>query len=153
MLRFVPLRALAVLAVAGLTFGCASAQGATTSSTRQQLDFGVKMAEQGLWNEAVFRFEQARTLDPRNVRVLNNLAISYEAVGRFDDALATYRSALEVDANERRVRQNYTRFLEFYQSFKVRKAAPPAATPAPPGETPPPPAATPAPPPPAGSGS
>jgi len=152
MLRFVPLRALAVLAVAGLAFGCASAQGETTSSARQQLDFGVKMAEQGLWNEAVFRFEQARTLDPRNVRVLNNLAISYEAVGRFDDALAAYRSALEVNANERRVRQNYTRFLEFYQSFKVRKA-PPAATPAPPAEAPAPPGATPAPPPPSGSGS
>ena len=130
-------RVLAGLVAAMLAWGCASSRADSPDAARQQLEFGVQMAEQGLWNEAVFRFEQARTLAPRDVRVLNDLAVAYEAVGRFDDALKTYRSALEVEADQRRVRQNYTRFLEFYQSYKVRKAPPDAAGAPPP---PPPPA-------------
>lgn len=133
MRRTVPLRALAGVAALAVAFGCASSRAATSGSARQQLAFGVEMAQQGLWNEALFRFEQARTLAPRDVRVLNNLAVAYEAVGRFDEALTAYKSALEVAADNRRVRQNYTRFLEFYQSFKApRPAAPaPAAPPVP----------------------
>jgi Flp pilus assembly protein TadD len=130
MLGSVPLRALVGSVAAALVLGCASSRAADAGAAREQLDFGVSMAERGLWNEAMFRFEQARTLAPKDVAVLNNLAVAYEAVGRFDDALATYRAALEIAADQRRVRQNYTRFLEFYQSYKARPApAVPAVAP------------------------
>lgn len=120
-----------------LSGGCGSAGPAAAAGS--QLKFGIEMAQRGLWNEALFRFEQARLEDPRNPRVLNNLAVSYEAVGRFDDALTTYKSALEAAPDNRRLRQNYSRFVEFYQSFRPKK----------PSETPPPQAATA----PSGSGS
>ena len=127
--------------------GCGSAPAAAPGKLGDQLAFGVEMAQRGLWNEATFRFEQARALEPRDRRVLNNLAVSYEAVGRFDDALATYKSALEAAPGDRKLRQNYTRFLEFYQSYKVRRPAAPAATAAAPEPDPAPPAESSAPPP------
>jgi tetratricopeptide (TPR) repeat protein len=155
MTRSAPLRALFGLLAAGLVMGCGSAPTAAPAKLGDQLAFGVEMAQRGLWNEAMFRFEQARALEPRDRRVLNNLAVSYEAVGRFEDALAAYKSALEAAPGDRKLRQNYTRFLEFYQNYKVRKPADPAASaaapetaPAPPAESPaPPPAESPAPPP------
>jgi Flp pilus assembly protein TadD len=107
--------------------GCGSAPAAAPAKPGDQLAFGVEMAQRGLWNEAMFRFEQASNLEPRDRRVLNNLAVSYEAVGRFEDALATYKRALEAAPADRKLRQNYTRFLEFYQNYKVRKPAEPAA--------------------------
>jgi Flp pilus assembly protein TadD len=128
---------LAAALIASFATGCASSRGAETVAA--QLDFGVQMAERGLWSEALFRFEQANRLEPGDQRVLNDLAVSYEAVGRFDDALATYKKALETAPDNRRVRQNYTRFLEFYQSFRAKRPAP--GEPAPqlgPPSTPPP---------------
>lgn len=111
-------------------------------SAQRQLGFGVQMAQRGLWSEALFRFERAHQIDPNSFRVLNNLAVAYEANGRFDEALATYRRALALDPANRDLRRNYARFVEFYQSFRPAEAgevdagaagapaAPPAAEPA-----------------------
>ena len=147
--RPAPLRALLTLLAAGLALGCGSAPATAPGKLGDQLRFGIEMAQRGLWNEAMFRFEQARALEPRDRRVLNNLAVSYEAVGRFDDALATYKTALEAAPGDRKLRQNYTRFLEFYQNFKIRKPADPAAPAATPGPAPEPAPEAPATPPPA----
>lgn len=108
-----------------------------------QLAFGVDMARRGLWSEALFRFHQAERLDPNNPRVYNNLAVAYEATGDFDKALEYYQRALRASPENRELRANYTRFVEFYQGFKPQEqkdgaAAPTAGTPAgAPAETPP----------------
>lgn len=117
--------------------GCSS-RGAVTDASAQ-VKFGVDMAKRGLWNEALFRFEQAQEIGSTDTRVLNNLAVSYEAVGRFEDALETYRQAVQADPNNRALRQNYSRFLEFYQAFRPKKPAEPQPaeqTPPPTGGTP-----------------
>jgi len=106
----------ALLAVS-TAIGCASSGGAD-SRAGSQLDFGVDMARRGLWNEALFRFEQAREQRPADPAVLNNLAVAYEAVGRFDDALAAYKEATRIAPGERDVKRNYSRFLEFYQNYR-----------------------------------
>jgi tetratricopeptide (TPR) repeat protein len=125
----------ALLAAIAALAGAGALSAADSGSAKAQLEFGVSMARRGLWNEAVFRFEAARRVEPGNVQALNNLAVAYEAVGRFDDALAAYRDALKADPNHRRLRQNYQRFVEFYQSFRPRAAAGEAA-PAPPAALP-----------------
>jgi len=124
--------------------GCASGAGSGTSlDVGAQIEFGVDMAKRGLWNEALFRFEQARKHGRSSTSVLNNLAVAYEAVGRFDDALATYREAVQADPDNRALRQNYSRFLEFYQAFRPKKPAAPggetdAGKTVPPANEPPP---------------
>lgn len=87
-------------------------------TAKEQVEFGVKMASRGLWSEALFRFRQADRLDPGNPDILNNLAVAHEALGMFEEALESYRKALEVAPSDKGIRRNYSRFVEFYQSFK-----------------------------------
>ncbi len=114
---------LAALFTAGCGSGGASARPAGAAS-KSQLEFGVEMANRGLWNEALFRFEQARSTRPGDAKVLNDLAVAYEAVGRFEEARTTYEEALKVAPGNRDIKKNYTRFVEFYQNFKPAKPAP-----------------------------
>ena len=115
--------ALAVALSLGYTASPADAQEplARTSQVtdaKEQLAFGVKMARRGLWSEALFRFKQARRLDPSNPRVLNNMAVAYEALGHFDKALETYQEAVRLQSSDRDLRKNYSRFVEFYRAFR-----------------------------------
>ncbi len=83
-----------------------------------EISFGVKMAKRGLWSEALFRFKRAAEQRPNDSKILNNLAVAYEAVGQYDNALLAYREALKANSNNRELRRNYSRFIEFYQAFK-----------------------------------
>lgn len=123
-------------ALAGLAVGCTAAK--PPIDPRSQLRFGVEMAQRGLWNEALFRFQVARDRAPDDPRANNNLAVALEAVGRFDEALAAYREAIRLDPANRQLKQNYSRFVEFYQGFRPPAPAgsAPAATPVPPPAAP-----------------
>jgi tetratricopeptide (TPR) repeat protein len=94
------------------------ATGADEAS--RQLEFGTDMAKRGLWSEALFRFKQADRLAPGNSRILNNIAVSYEALGLFDQALEAYQAALRASPEDRELRGNYSNFAEFYQNFRPR---------------------------------
>jgi Tfp pilus assembly protein PilF len=153
----------AVLVFAALLPLAACSGNSQPSQASSQLSFGVDMARQGLWKEALFRFTEAAKLDPGNARIQSNLGVAYEASGQFDKALSSYQKALQLAPNDKGIRSNYSRFVEFYQGYKgekkagapktttttTNKAAPPAAAPPPtpgipepsiPGDTPPPPA-------------
>ena len=104
-----------------------------TATPTAQLDFGVDMARRGLWSEALVRVRQAERAIPGDAQVLNNLAVAYEALGRFDVALDHYRRARKSAPNDKAVRQNYSRFVEFYRAFKPDDSEAPTlgATPSP----------------------
>ncbi|MEM6792822.1 MAG: tetratricopeptide repeat protein [Acidobacteriota bacterium] len=87
-------------------------------TTPAQLDFGVEMARRGLWSEALFRFRQARQINPNDARILNNMAVAYEALGQFEKALEHYQDAIKADPTNRDLRRNYSRFVEFYRAFR-----------------------------------
>jgi tetratricopeptide (TPR) repeat protein len=94
---------------------------------QSQVEFGVDMAQRGLWSEALFRFRQAEKLGDTRASVLNNIAVAYEALGLFDQAEEYYKKGLEQDPRNVGLKRNYSRFVEFYQSFKPdQPAAPPA---------------------------
>lgn len=111
---------LAGLALAGLLGACGSS-GTRAPDAASQTAFGVAMAQQGLWSEALFRFERAHDMEGPRSEALNNLAVASEALGRFDQALEYYREALALDPGNRDLKNNYDRFVSFYESFQPRQ--------------------------------
>ena len=117
-------RFLAVLSLAVLTAlaSPAFAKGKNPDTKDAQLSFGIRMARRGLWSEALFRFQQAERLEPGNARVLNNVAVAYEALGRFELALDYYQRAIQAAPSNADMKRNYSRFVEFYRAFKAADA-------------------------------
>jgi Flp pilus assembly protein TadD len=79
---------------------------------RRQVDFGIEVARQGLWREAIYRWERAVELDPTYAEAYNNLAIAYEHDGDLDKAAGAYEKALALEPNNPSIRQNYELFEE-----------------------------------------
>jgi len=94
-----------------LLLGSAAALAAEESAARQ-IDFGLKVAQQGLWQEARFRFERAVAAEPGNAAALNDLAVALEQMGDFAGARTAYEKALEIKPNDVYIQQNYDLFRE-----------------------------------------
>lgn len=83
----------------------------------EEVEFGFKAARRGYWQEALERFQLADELTPNQPRILNNIAVAFEANGRFEEARAAYRTGLELDPSNSALRKNLQRFEEFYATF------------------------------------
>jgi Flp pilus assembly protein TadD len=81
-------------------------------SAQRQIDFGLKVAQKGLWQEARFRFERAVQEEPGNAAALNNLAVALEQMGDFAGARKAYEKALELKPDDVYIQQNYDLFRE-----------------------------------------
>ncbi len=79
---------------------------------RAQVDFGINVAQRGLWREAIYRWEKATEIDPTYAAAFNDLAIAYEHEGQLDKARKAYERALELEPNNSQIRQNYELFKE-----------------------------------------
>ena len=91
------------------------------SEAKEHVDFGIAVAQRGLWREAAFRWQQAVELDPTYAEAWNNLGIGYEQLGRFDDARKAYEKALEIDPANTFIRNNYDLFREIYDRQNRRR--------------------------------
>ena len=79
---------------------------------KQQVEFGIQVAQRGLWHEAIYRWERAAQLDPTYAAAFNNLAVAYEHEGQLAKARGAYEKALALEPNNALVRQNYDLFKE-----------------------------------------
>ena len=79
---------------------------------KEQVKFGIKVAQLGLWREALAHWERAIKLDPTYAQAYNNLAIGYEQQGDFEKARNAYQKALELNPNNQYIKQNYELFKE-----------------------------------------
>ena len=79
---------------------------------KAQVKFGIRVAQLGLWREALAHWERAVKLDPTYAPAYNNLAIGYEQQGDFEKARTAYQKALELNPNNQYVKQNYELFRE-----------------------------------------
>ena len=84
---------------------------------KESAEFGTRMARQGLWREAEFRWKQALEIRNNDSRLLNNLAVALETQGRYDEALELYRKALKLDPKNKHIKRNY----EALQTFMDRQ--------------------------------
>jgi Flp pilus assembly protein TadD len=102
--------AVVFLVVSFLAGPAAIAQEA--KSAKSQVDFGIAVAQRGLWKEALYRWQRAVELDPGYAAAWNNLAIAYEHVGNFTEARKAYEKALALDPKNLFIKQNYELFKE-----------------------------------------
>ena len=82
------------------------------SDARGQVDFGIAVAQKGLWREATYRWERASTIDPNYAAAWNNLGIAYEHEGLFGQAREAYETALDLEPDNIMIQQNYDLFRE-----------------------------------------
>jgi Tfp pilus assembly protein PilF len=81
-------------------------------AAKKHVEFGITVAQKGLWREAIYRWEQAAKIDPNYPAAFNNLAIAYEHEGQFEKARKAYERALELQPDNQLIRQNYELFKE-----------------------------------------
>ena len=79
---------------------------------RSQVEFGINVAQKGLWREAIYRWEKATEIDPTYSAAFNDLAIAYEHEGQLDKARKAYEKALQLDPNNTQIQQNFELFKE-----------------------------------------
>ena len=108
------IRAQAIVAVTTvlLVTGDSMTAADTMSAAKAQVEFGIAVAQKGLWREAVYRWERAVDLDPSYAAAWNNLGIAYEHAGQFDKARDAYERALDLEPSNMLIQQNYDLFRE-----------------------------------------
>ena len=82
------------------------------SEAKSQVEFGIAVAQKGLWREAQYRWLRATEIDPTYAAAFNNLAIAYEQQGDAEKARAAYEKAVALEPNNLQIRQNYDLFKE-----------------------------------------
>lgn len=79
---------------------------------RKQVEFGVAVAQKGLWREAIYRWKRATEIDPTYAQAFNDLAIAYEHEGDLDKARESYEKASRLDPTNALIKQNFELFKE-----------------------------------------
>jgi Tfp pilus assembly protein PilF len=82
------------------------------TEARAHVEFGIQVAQRGLWREAIYQWERAIEIDATYAEAFNNLAIGYEHEGNFTKARDAYEKALKLDPDNTQIRQNYELFKE-----------------------------------------
>ena len=106
------MRPIASLILAGIAITATPVLADSRSDAREQVEFGINVAQRGLWREAIYRWEKAVELDPTYAAAHNDLAIAYEHEGQLDKARKSYEKAIELEPNNAEIRQNFELFKE-----------------------------------------
>ena len=91
------------------------------SDAKAQVEFGIAVAQKGLWKEATVRWERAVELDPTYAAAWNNLGIGNEQLGKFEEARKAYEKALSLEPNNNFISNNYDLFREIYDRQNRRR--------------------------------
>jgi Flp pilus assembly protein TadD len=118
---FVASALMAIAAGASAPEALASSLEDARSDAKEQVEFGIKVAQSGLWKEAAYSWERAVKLDPTYGAAWNNLAIAYEQQGNFDKAREAYEKAVTLEPKNLLFRQNYDLFKEINDRAKRRR--------------------------------
>ena len=111
----------ALVVVLALSAAVTPAWADARSEAREQVEFGITVAQRGLWREATLRWDQATKIDPTYAAAWNNLGIGYEQLGKFKEARDAYEKALELDRSNTYIRSNYDLFREIYDRQNRRR--------------------------------
>jgi|GEM_PF-432924 len=115
-----PMRLL-LIAVLLLLPAAASArdrEGPSDKEVKQMIEFGIRLGRQGLWKEALYRWQEALRYDPENPKLLNNIAVALESQGDLEGAREAYSKAAELDDSARYIERNIADFEELYTALQ-----------------------------------
>jgi Flp pilus assembly protein TadD len=114
--RYSCFKVIMILRVSALSLAilvlAAPARADARKDAREQVSFGINVAQKGLWREAIYRWERAVELDPTYAEAYNDLAVGYEHEGELEQAQKAYEKALELEPNNEQIQQNYDLFKE-----------------------------------------
>jgi Flp pilus assembly protein TadD len=105
-------------ALVAMSFAAPAFADARTDA-KAQVEFGIDVAQRGLWREAIYRWQKATEIDPTYAEAFNDLAIAYEHEGQLDKARQAYEAAVKLNPNNPEIRQNY----ELFKEINDRKGA------------------------------
>jgi len=77
---------------------------------RSDFEFANKLAKEGLWQEAYYRWQKAMTADGGSAALHNNLAVALESLGRYEEAEREYQLALKLAPANSKIQSNYNLF-------------------------------------------
>jgi len=80
----------------------------------------LKAQQEGQLTQAEAGYRTFLEAEPRNVEVLANLGVVYAGLGRYDDAIATYRKALDISSLSTPIRMNLA--LAYYKAMRCAEA-------------------------------
>lgn len=75
-----------------------------------EFNFANKLARQGLWKEAHYRWKKVLAAGNESAAVYNNIAVALEHMGRFDEAEEAYKKALEISPNNSSIDSNFKKY-------------------------------------------
>ncbi len=90
----------------------------SSREVKQMIKFGISLGKQGLWKEALHRWQEALRYDPDNPQLHNNIAVALESQGDLEGARESYKRAEELDSNARYVRRNIANFEELFTALE-----------------------------------
>lgn len=82
------------------------------NSYKSEFSFANKLAQEGLWKEAHFRWMKILENGKPTAELYNNIAIALEEMGKADEAEKMYQQALKMDPNNSTIKSNYDRFKD-----------------------------------------
>ena len=100
------------LLVAGLSLvsACSANRGPKT-----ELAFANKLAQDDLWKEANYRWTRLLKQGKESAAIYNNIAISFEEMGKFKEADESYRKALKLSPDNPTIKSNYNNFRRMFK--------------------------------------
>lgn len=88
---------------------------------KSEFDFANKMAQEGLWKEAHYRWKIILAEGKESAALYNNIAVALEHMGRFEEAEESYKKALELSPNNSTIQGNYDKLKKLLKKKNNEK--------------------------------
>ncbi len=86
------------------------------SSVETEYKFANKLAVEGLWKEALYRWNKALANGKNNAAIYNNMAVALEKMGRFEEAATNYKKALAIAPESSTIQGNYDKLTKYLKN-------------------------------------
>lgn len=84
--------------------------GCAMNRYRSDFEFANRLAKEGLWKEAYYRWQKALATKSDSAALHNNLAVALESLNRLPEAEQEYQQAMKLAPGNTQIQSNYNRF-------------------------------------------